>query len=615
MAKLSRFEGACLALVVAAFALRAWLVLHPIVLWDSAWYLLLARSFAEHGSFQLPWSEAPQYSGYWPPLYPVLLSPLVTLLGPSYRTLALGAALFSALLTLVVFFATRDLMGRPRAFAAAAVVAASPAFLAGDGRGMSESLLALLVALAAWTYLKSLQRPAWLLASASFAALAYLAKATLGVPLVAVAVLAAVAWRLRAKGLRGFLASRLEAGLAAVAILALAALALTRTGTLGGVGLGLIHPVREAALRPTFVPVALFKLAFGAAFLLAITLPFSLRVREAWNARRGEREGALWLLVALALGAMALFTASFYQTEGRSLVDFDNIRYLTPALVPFLWLVLPRWPLDEAEPRAADAQNARLRRRHVTLWAAAVATLAALLLLNPLSGAASLPRLLLFAALAVAPLTLAAFAWAARVRLVARRTTRGVEERWERDDAPRGKGEGWAVAVALVAGGVLAVVASAWFAAVGLALAVALSTPAPRSRALAMALLLLAASAPLVQTRPPLEEAAAEADARLPAGAILGVTGPGPYFSAVAPADVTLRRVDDVGAEAVDAILAHDGYARGEYAGFTRVASWDYAFAFSPPLAARLAMERALGTAPEVPQQTALALYVRNASG
>src|SRR5581483_2286875 len=180
MARLTRFEWACLGVVAFAFAMRVDLVFHPDSIWDSGWFLLLARSFASTGTFLMPWTDPPQYNGYWPPLFPIFLAPLVKLFGASYAVGVVGASLATALLTLATFLCTRDLFDRTRAFAAAALVAANPAFLVSDGHGMSESILALAVMLTVWAFLRGLRDARWMLAAAGFGALAYLGKPNLG---------------------------------------------------------------------------------------------------------------------------------------------------------------------------------------------------------------------------------------------------------------------------------------------------------------------------------------------------------------------------------------------------------------------------------------------------
>lgn len=609
---LSRFEWACVAVAFAAFALRLDLLAHPRFVWDTAWFLALARSFAEDGTFLVRWTDPPTYSGYWPPLFPIWVSAFVPLVGPTWVAPTLAAVVASALLALAVLGTTWDLMGRARAFSAMALVAVSPAFWSSDARGMGESLLALLVTLAAWAFLRSLSRPAWLLPAAAFGALAYLAKATVGLPLAALGALALAAWRVRTRGLALVLRSPFDLAVAAALALGLLAAWLTRTGRVGGVGLGFIGPVREAVAQPLWVPVVLFKVAFLAAFLLVVTLPLSLRVRGAVRAPRTEATGALWLAVLFPLVAAAVFSASFYFTEDRDLVDFDNVRYLTPALVPFLWLLLPHWPGADEREAPRDAENARLARRHRAWHAAAVGVYVVLLALNPNAVTESPGRLAAFLALALVPLALALAAYASRAEAQPRVGADG-RTRWRWTRARGGGADGRLMAGALVVGLALAWFLSSWYAGVLLGLAVALATPSPRARVVAMALVLLAASLPAYDSPLPVEEAAGAME-RLPEGTLVAAAEPIVYAAAVAPSHVVLRPADlgDEGPDpAWDAMLlrAEQGEA---FPGFVEVASWEYGVEPSWTLAARIAFERhVLGQRVEFERETALILHVR----
>lgn len=617
-ARLSRFERACLAVVAASFLFRLHHVAHPVIIWDSAWYLTLARSFGETGTFLLPWYETPVYSGYWPPLFPVFASPLVALLGPSYSTLVVASTLASALLVLATFLTTRDLLGRTRAFAAATLVAVNPAFLVSDSRGMSESVLALAVVLAAWAFLRSLDRPAWLPLAALFGFLAYLGKASLGVPLVAAGLVALAAWRVWTRGWRRVARSPVDVGVGVGAFALLGVLASTRSGKLGGVGVGLIEPVRATLSEPLWIPVFLFKLAFAATFLLAVTLPFSLRVAGAARAARTERASALWLATLVPLAAGAVFTTSFYFYERRQLVDFDNVRYLTPSIVPFLWLVLPHWPADAHAAPPGRTEGLHLRRRHDRLFLAALGLVALLLLLSPMAATASLPRLYALLLLGLVPLALGLMALRSRVDAVPRRTAKGeTEHRYVPAPAPRATRAGVAVglAVALVAL-LLAWYVSSWYVGVALGLAVALAAQSPRAQAVAMALVLLAATAPGRETPAPFEQAGADMAAMLPEGSVVHVTDTAVYFAAVAPESLVVREGVPPDASQAEAILfihlAGGDPAPTLFPGYRFARSWDYEFDYTPPLQARIWVEETLlGFDYEERPSPALTLFVR----
>lgn len=625
---LTSFELGCVAVVALAFLVRVGFILTPTIIWDSAWYLLLARSFVEMGTFYLPWSapEAPEYNGYWPPLFPIFVSLLVRVFGPSYHVLVLGSVLASALLTLAVFLTTRDLFGRTRAFAAMAIVAANPAFYVSDSKGMSESLLAFAVVLTVWAFLKSLDKPAWLPVAALFALLAYLGKASLGLPFVAAGVVALGAWRVWHRGWRAVVRNPFDVGLALAALAAFLFLARARSGRVGSIGLGLIEPLQRAvggAQCGRFLPFesvgphcwALlypFKVLFVAVFLLIVTLPFSLRLVDALRARRTERTDALWLAVALPLLAGAVFTTSFFFTEGRNVVDFDNIRYLTPAMVPFLWLTLPHWPLEE---HARVTEGRAVRRWHFAWYGAAVGGMFALMMLNPMAGRATLPRLVWFLVLSIIPLAIGLVAYGSQFELVERRTSAGVVRRYAPATARRP--HPYVVATVLLLVLTSAWFFSAWYVTVALGLLVAMFSMSAKARVVATGLMLLGSAAPGVDARPPLDQAADEGLALLPEGTTVWTSEQVVFAAAVRSDNVRLRLLmPEAGIpEDAEVLLMQQTYSRMEWEGFTRVDEWNYTFTVSPTLALRIAIERhLLGRQVEFQQAVAVAIFVRNDS-
>lgn len=633
--RLTRFEWGCLAVIAAAFVVRLTFLLEPVFIWDTAWYLMNSRAFLDTGTFLIRWSEPdnPIYSGYWPPLFPIFAAPFVKVIGPSYHAVVAAAIGASALLVACVFLMTRDMFGRTRAFAAAALIAASPAFYANDAKGMSESLLGLAVALTVWAFVKSLERPIWLPVAGVFAFLAYLGKASLGLPFVAAGILALGAWRVYTRGWRRVVRSPIDMGVAVAGLVGIAILALTRSERIGGIGLGAIDPLKRGffqadcgelvgaltAQPAPFVhlgPHCWFlafplKVLFVSAFLFVVTLPLSMRLPQLLKQARTERTDALWLAVLLPIVAGAVFTTTFFFTEKREFVDFDNIRYLTPSLVPFVWLLVPLWTFEE-EP---SAKEERIRRLHVTWYWIAVGMLVTILLLNPLTGTQTLGRFFALCALALLAVVVSLYARSTQYGVQERRVGSAVERKFVRARQPS---EGRRMAI--VAGIVLIVGAwfySAWYASVAFGLAVALATPAPSRRVVAFALILLASAAPSRFSSLPVDEAAVEL-AKLPEGTVVAMSEIVVYPAAVAPDNVEVRLFADPDGpipEEYDVLLMQTDYSDREFDGFTRYRSWDYRFSFSPTMQARLWIEATfLGEEFTFVPKTGLTMYVRNAT-
>lgn len=633
--RLTRFEWGCLGVAIAAFVVRLTFLLQPNFIWDSAWFLMLARSFGETGTFYIPWSEPgePQYSGYWPPLFPIFVSPFVKVFGPHYATVVFAAIVASALLVTAVFFTTRDLFDRPRAFAATALIAASPAFYSSDSRGMSESLLGLMVVLTVWAFIKSLEKPIWLPVAGVFAFLAYLGKASLGLPFVAAGVLALAAWRIYRRGWRRVLRSPVDVSVAVVGIVGFVAVAMTRTERVGGLGLGLIEPLARGfrladcgeligGLTASPPPFHIFgpqcwalafplKILFVAAFLFVVTLPLSLRLPAVIRQPRTERTDALWLATLLPIVAGAVFTTTFFFTEHRGFVDFDNIRYLTPALVPFIWLTLPVWTFAD-EPAGKDAN---LRQHHAKWYWTGVGALVVLLFFNPLTGAASLGRFFALVLLSLIPIGISIYARSTQYGVVERRVGTVQERRFIRMRQPEP-----AKVMVIITAAVLAFCAyfySAWYAGLSIGLIVALATPSPTRRVVAFALIILASAAPHYTMTLPVDSMS-HALSDLPEGTLVGMGEIIAFGAGVVPDNVEPRLVDlqDPIPPDFPVLVTQGGDATLEYPGFTRIATWDYEVGLSPTLEARIWIEvNLLGQPVDFPAVPGYAVYVREGSG
>jgi 4-amino-4-deoxy-L-arabinose transferase-like glycosyltransferase len=116
------------------------------VLDDPDRYLVLARSLAEGRGFALN----DRLTAYRPPLYPILLAPLVGTLSPSNLPWGVGAfhlALGVGMVLLVYATARRWGLSQARALIAAGVVAFDPVLVSQSRLVMTETLAAFLVAL------------------------------------------------------------------------------------------------------------------------------------------------------------------------------------------------------------------------------------------------------------------------------------------------------------------------------------------------------------------------------------------------------------------------------------------------------------------------------------
>jgi 4-amino-4-deoxy-L-arabinose transferase-like glycosyltransferase len=138
--------------VATRLALMAPRLLAGAALDDPDAYLPLARAVAEGRGFVLPLDG--RLTAYRPPLYPLVLAPLQSLLGPDWvgwGVASLHLALGAATILLVAGTATRWGLGPRRALLATFLVAFDPVLMAQSRSVMTETLAAFLVALTLWS--------------------------------------------------------------------------------------------------------------------------------------------------------------------------------------------------------------------------------------------------------------------------------------------------------------------------------------------------------------------------------------------------------------------------------------------------------------------------------
>jgi hypothetical protein len=220
----ARFGAGLCAIAAVAFAVRLAyaLVLAPDIagLDDDAFYHLTSLELADGhgyvGTFDVFVSGQKEPTADHPPLYALGLSFLARLGARGVDAQRMLGVCAGTLTVVAVGLAARSLAGRRAGWAAAALCAVYPAFIAADGAIMSESLFGMLVAFALAVALRLLTRPS-IAGTALLGLLIGLAALTrseglLLLPLLAVSILVAVPGRRVATG----------ATLAVVAALAIA---------------------------------------------------------------------------------------------------------------------------------------------------------------------------------------------------------------------------------------------------------------------------------------------------------------------------------------------------------------------------------------------------------
>lgn len=273
------------------------------------------------------------------------------LLGNETLAVVLPLLLISWLAVGAVWWTTRDLYGTQAALLAAAAVSVEwTGVLFGTWKGFSENLVVIALVVTIWAVLRALRDDRYLAVAGLFAGIGYLSKASMGFFFL-IAGLGGLGWRLRFRGRRVLVNGWYWAAIGIFAIpfvgWALRNVSLFWDGT----PLGLLGAWQTSEVVSRMVNVAIgqpAELVVGLAgklpvLLVGLVLPFvPLLSGFATPLRRWREEEplGLWMTVGLVFGLGWLFAAIFWVNEDTSLLWADPVRYVMPAQIPLLWLLL-----------------------------------------------------------------------------------------------------------------------------------------------------------------------------------------------------------------------------------------------------------------------------------
>ena len=288
---------------------------------------------------------------HFAPAMAVVEGLFVLALGNSTLALLLPLLLLSWAAVLVAWLTTRDLFGGDSALLVAAAVSLEwTGTVFGTWLGYSENLVVITFVLTLWAILKGLRDEKFLVPAGLFAGIGYLAKAGIGWFFL-IAGVAGFLWRL---AFRGWSVLRSRWYWAAIAVFAVPVvgwgyrnISLFWDGTLAG----LLHSWQTSEFVARYVAYAFADpglLLVGLAgklpiLVVGLLLPFvPLRSGLASSLRRPITEDALglWLSVGLIFALGWFFAGAFWVTERSNLLWADALRYVMPAQVPLLWLIV-----------------------------------------------------------------------------------------------------------------------------------------------------------------------------------------------------------------------------------------------------------------------------------
>ncbi len=344
-----------MALVVVGLGIRIVTFNSWGIVYDGAVMSVMGESFALHGEFLVPYAPVPTLYHHYPPLFPMVLSLFYRAFGFSIFATKLAELSLSFLLVAVTWLTTADLMGRRKAWYAAAFVALEPMFLITSLIGYSEDLVGLLFVLTAWAAVKGLRQLPYLTLAGVFAGLGFLAKASIGWVFV-VTIVMGFLWIRRVRGWWILMDRWLLGGAAAFALLA-GGWTLRNLMVYGWpnyetsaylsyvYGYGYAHPALLAEALVAKIPLFLIFFLLYAGFFLP-----ELRLSRATV--RGEVTGLLWTIVGSTFLMGWIVSSFFWTVERTPLWWWDNLRYVVICSPVILWLVMretePRWSFTRA---------------------------------------------------------------------------------------------------------------------------------------------------------------------------------------------------------------------------------------------------------------------------
>lgn len=296
-------------------------------------------------------------SHHFAPGLPIIEAVFVDIFGEGRLALVIPLLLLSWLAVALAFWTTKDLFGTDAALLVGAAVSLDwTGSFYGTFLGYSENLVLIAITVTLWAILRALRDDRFLLWAGVAAGIGYLSKASIGWFFV-IAGMGGLLYRLMFRGwgvLRnGWYWAAIAIFVLPVALWSYRNFSLFWDGTPGG----LIDAWQTSALHSQLVAYAFThvdqlavglvgKLPVMAGLLLLPYLPFVDILWRQLKRWREEEVFGLWLAIGLIFVLGWFFAAVFWVTDQTSLLWADNVRYVMPAEIAILWLIVR----DDARP-------------------------------------------------------------------------------------------------------------------------------------------------------------------------------------------------------------------------------------------------------------------------
>ena len=290
-------------------------------------------------------------SHHFAPALAIIEGTFMSFMGATTSTVVIPLLLLSVGAVAVAWWTTRDLFGRDAGLMVGAAVSLEwTGVFFGTWHGYSENLVIIAFTLTMWAIVKALRDDRFLLLAGLFAGVGYLSKASIGWFFI-FAGLGGLAWRVVYRGARVLLNPWYLGAILIFAIpvlvWSLRNLSLFWDGSLPGI----LDAWQTSEVQARYTATAFQhpdQLLLGMAGKLPILigglllpfLPLLGGFRESVRRWMDEDVSGLWLSVALVFVLGWFFAGAFWVSEQTSLLWGDPIRYMAPAQVPLLWLLL-----------------------------------------------------------------------------------------------------------------------------------------------------------------------------------------------------------------------------------------------------------------------------------
>ncbi len=320
--------------------------------WDGSTYAYMAENFRMNGEFVdtliinfgeagTPYIFTDGYSHHYPPLYPMYLSVFYAIFGFSVTTTKVASVVSSLVLLIVVYFTTKSLYGRKKAFIVTSISSVFFSYFFITGYGFPENMVSIFFVLTIWAILRSLEQGEYIILAGLFAGLGYLTKSSVGYFFI-VAGFSGLAWRFY---YMRWLVFRDKYYLTAIVVFLsiVVAWAVRNIARFGSWETSTyVSFVTSNAISNPGAFVTEFFIQFGIYLLVLFTVAIYWlpQLRRTISKVKDEHYSGLWLAVGLTAVIGAIFGAMFQIWENQPRFGPIVARYSVIAMTPLLWLVV-----------------------------------------------------------------------------------------------------------------------------------------------------------------------------------------------------------------------------------------------------------------------------------